>query len=303
MTAPPMVSAITIFLNEQAYILEAIESVIAQSYDSWELLLVDDGSSDGSTDIAKQYASKCPDRIHYLEHPGHQNRGMSASRNLGLIRARGNLVALLDADDVWLPGKLAVQQALLSDQPRAEMVYDATRMWHSWSGDPEAVREERLRELGSLAGILVEPPKMIPHFLRGDAETPGTCSMLFRRRVIDKIGGFEEPFRGMFEDQVFLYKLCLHFPMFLAEGSTALYRQHSASCCHVAQRNGHYDPSGPSDSRRAFLEWLGRYLRQHVSIRDQILPILEEELRVYRQGDPCHLALEPHAIEPKTHSI
>jgi glycosyltransferase involved in cell wall biosynthesis len=302
MSRNPSVSVITIFLNEEAFVSEAIESVLAQSYIQWELLLVDDGSTDGSTEIAKDYSRRHPDRIFYLEHLGHQNRGMSTTRNLGLSAARGNLIALLDADDVWLPEKLAVHVGLLADNPRAAMVYDATRVWYSWRAH-EPMGEDRLRGLGDLAGTLVEPPLIIPLFLQGLAETPGTCSVLFRRRVIEEIGPFETAFPGMFEDQVFFYKICLHFPVFLAEGSTALYRQHPASCCHVAQRNGHYDPSGPSGSRRAFLDWLGRYLQQQGSIRDQILPILEEELQPYRQSDPCQLAFEPDASGPKAPSF
>src|ERR1043165_10106697 len=107
----PAVTAITIFLNEEKFLVEAVESVLAQSSQDWELLLVDDGSSDGSTEIARSYAERHPDRIRRLEHPGHANRGMSASRNLGVSQARGRYVGFLDADDVWLPGQLAEQCA------------------------------------------------------------------------------------------------------------------------------------------------------------------------------------------------
>ena len=67
--------------------------------------MVDNGSTDRSTDIALQYAAHYPGRVRYLEHAGHQNRGMSASRNLGIKNAAGAYIALLDADDVWLPQK------------------------------------------------------------------------------------------------------------------------------------------------------------------------------------------------------
>src|SRR5438094_6087369 len=109
----PAVTAITIFLNEETFLADAVESVLAQSNRDWELLLVDDGSSDGSSGIAQSYAERNPQRIRYLEHSGHENRGMSASRNLGLTQARGRYVGFLDADDIWMPGKLAEQCAIL----------------------------------------------------------------------------------------------------------------------------------------------------------------------------------------------
>jgi glycosyltransferase involved in cell wall biosynthesis len=99
----PLVSVIIIFLDEERFIQEAIESVFAQTYSHWELLLVDDGSKDASTQIARRCAETNPGRVRYLEHEDHRNRGMSASRNLGLQHAKGDFIAFLDADDVWLP--------------------------------------------------------------------------------------------------------------------------------------------------------------------------------------------------------
>ena len=153
-----LVSIIIIFLNEQRFIGEAIESVIAQTYDHWELFLVDDGSIDNSTEIAQGYAREYPKRIRYLEHPGHQNRGMSRSRNLGIQGARGEFLAFLDADDVWLPRKLARQLAILDEQPDAGMVYGSTELWHSWR-DAAGAHNERdsLQPLGVTADTLVPP--------------------------------------------------------------------------------------------------------------------------------------------------
>src|SRR4051794_24620177 len=127
----PLVSCIIIFLNGAAFLAEAVESVLAQSYSHWELWLVDDGSTDESTQIARTYAAQYPN-VFYLEHEGHGNQGMSASRNLGIRHARGQFVAFLDADDLWLPTKLAEQVALLLAHPSAGMVYGRTQIWHSW---------------------------------------------------------------------------------------------------------------------------------------------------------------------------
>ena len=80
---------IMIFLDERRFIQEAIQSVLSQTYEHWELLLVDDGSRDGSSEIARRIATQYPAKVRYLEHTGHQNLGMSASRNLGVRHAKG----------------------------------------------------------------------------------------------------------------------------------------------------------------------------------------------------------------------
>ena len=93
MIPKPLVSVIVIFLNAADFLQEAIDSVLAQSYNDWELLLVDDGSNDGSSEIAKTFVSQNSLQIHYLEHEGHRNLGMSATRNLGIRNAKGKYIA------------------------------------------------------------------------------------------------------------------------------------------------------------------------------------------------------------------
>ncbi len=104
MTSKPLISCIIIFFNAgDKFFIEAIQSVFAQTYENWELLLVDDGSTDGSTDIAISYTQKYPEKVFYLEHEGHQNRGMSATRNLGKRCITPGLKPLLQANQ---PGKM-----------------------------------------------------------------------------------------------------------------------------------------------------------------------------------------------------
>src|SRR5678815_1955714 len=148
MSSKPLVSVVAIFLNAEQFIQEAIESVFAQTYDNWELLLVDDGSSDASTAVARRYAEQYPERVCYLEHPGRQNRGASASRNLGIRHAEGEYIALLDVDDVWLPHKLEQQVAIMESQPEAAMVYGLSEYWYSWTGWPEDQGRDFVYDLG-----------------------------------------------------------------------------------------------------------------------------------------------------------
>src|SRR5215217_1612808 len=173
MNSKPLVSVVIIFLNTEKFIEEAIQSVFAQTYDNWELLLVDDGSTDASTQIALGYAEQHPGKVMYLEQPGHQNRGASVSRNLGISNAKGEYIAFLDSDDVWLPQKLEQQVAIMDSHPEAEMLYGLTQYWHSWTGNPADLQRDFVPELGVQANTLFEPPSLLTLlFPLGDSRSP-----------------------------------------------------------------------------------------------------------------------------------
>lgn len=291
MSSKPLVSVITIFLNAgKTFFEEAIESVFAQTYAHWELLLVDDGSSDISTKIALQYTQQYPQKVRYLEHEGHQNRGMSASRNLGIYNAKGEYAALLDADDIWLPQKLEKQVAILEAQPEAAMVYGSTWMWYSWTGNPEDARRDRGRLLGIEPDTLVKPPTLLKLFLVDKVETPGTCSVLMRREVIKNLGGFEECFRGMFEDQAFFYKICLKASVFVESGCWDRYRQHSNGSCYVAEAQGQYHPLQLNPAHLTFLNWLEKYLSAQKFKDTEIWQALNTVLWPYRNPNLYYLS-------------
>ncbi len=92
--------------NNAAFIGDAVESVLAQSYTDWELLIIDDCSTDGTWDILQRYAST-DERIHIFRTP--QNAGSGYARNIGIEQAQGRYLAFLDGDDWWYPEKLATQ--------------------------------------------------------------------------------------------------------------------------------------------------------------------------------------------------
>jgi glycosyltransferase involved in cell wall biosynthesis len=256
-TPTPLISIVIIFLDAERFLEEAIESVFAQTCRDWELLLVDDGSTDGGTAIAQRYASSWPDRVRYLEHEGHVNRGMSASRNLGFREARGRYVALLDADDVWLPGKLDHQVTLLEAHPDAAMVYGPAQWWYSWTGEAQDAARDFVHHLGVEPNQPIPPPALLLGLLRDEGISPCTCSMLIRREVLEQLGGFEERFRGMYEDQAFVAKLCLEHAVVASDECSYRYRQHPDSACAVAERTG-----ARLDARTVFLDWLEGYLRE-----------------------------------------
>jgi|SRR5215472_247321 len=253
MDLSPLVSVITIFFNAESFLNEAIHSVLEQDYSNWELLLVDDGSSDGSTRIALNLVHHVPQHVRYLEHFAHTNRGMSASRNLGIKHARGEYIAFLDADDVWLPHKLSEQVALLEAHPDVGMTYGHALIWSSWTGSREAT--DYKISLGVPGGTLVLPPNLLPQLLRNKAQTPMTSNAMLRRSVIESVGGFEEEFTSIYEDQVFFSKIEMHTAVYVSGSCWVKYRQHPLSCTAVSARTNSY-----LSQRRPFLEWLAEYM-------------------------------------------
>ena len=269
--AEPLVTCIVIFLDEERFLAEAIDSVRAQTYPSWEIVLVDDGSSDRSTQIARDYAQRFPDRIRYVEHPRHETRGMSAARNLGLAHARGQYVGFLDADDTWEPNKLREQVGLLDMRPDVAMVYGRTLLWHSWRGDASAADE--FCDLGVPPDSTLEPPESLLLLIENRAQTPTTCNALMRRTVVDRIGGFEPAFRGMFEDQVFFMKLGLRERVFVSSQCWARYRQRADSSSARAEAAGQV-----AAARLRLFDWLTAYLQQQHEKSQRIW----EHVRRYR---------------------
>src|SRR5260370_33529893 len=100
----PLVSAIIIFYNPpEEFFREAIASVFAQTYDHWELLLVDDGSTNGASEIAQASARRQPDKVRYLHPEGRANKGTAAAWTVGIANSRATWVARIDAHDTWRP--------------------------------------------------------------------------------------------------------------------------------------------------------------------------------------------------------
>ncbi|MFN3847541.1 MAG: glycosyltransferase family 2 protein [Paracoccaceae bacterium] len=253
----PRVSAIIIFLNGEAFIAEAIESIRAQTFTDWELILVDDGTTDGATAIAQRYASENPGKIRYIDHPGHENRGMSASRNAGIHVARGEFVAFLDADDIWLPRRLEVHVAALDAHPDVSMTMGPTLLWSSWAESAQHAKRwfampDYHTELGLPIGKVLEPPIVAIGFLESHGgNVPGICSLLARRADVLAAGGFDDSFRTLYEDQVFFFRMTLRYRIIVLDEVLDYYRQHPSSAVHAAG-----GAAGDMRMRPVFLEWL-----------------------------------------------
>jgi hypothetical protein len=188
--------------------------------------LANDGSTDKSGEIAVSYARRFPDKVHYLTHPGFQNKGMSASRNLGVRNARGTFVAFLDADDIWIPQKLERQVSVMRRHPEAGMVANPALYWYQ-----DGVKKPQPM---ALSPGMLPAGTWIPKILESDNNAACPSSVLIRTALLKQLGGFEESFRGplmVFEDQVTWFKISLAASVYFDPKHLIWYRIHADSCC------------------------------------------------------------------------
>lgn len=270
MAASSGLVSITIpFFNAERFLRETVESVRSQTYTNWELLLVDDGSADRCTQFAKAFAAQDPQRIFYLEHDGHRNLGVNAARNLGARHSRGEFLAFLDSDDIWLPAKLEVSVAALEANPEAGFFFGSTEYWYEW--DPEGNQNEKNRTPSlAPAGCVYRPPQLLAmSYPQGPYGAPCPCSFLVRRAAFERVGGFDECFhRGTFqlyEDIAFLAKMYLHVPVYI--GSDCLEKNR---CSRYSMTRRPETVRNEEAARRFYFRWLADYLRQQ-SVTDPAL--------------------------------
>jgi glycosyltransferase involved in cell wall biosynthesis len=250
----PKISVITPFLNAEPFLQDAIASVQNQTFSQWELLLVDDWSTDRSSSIASLAAAKDA-RIKLLRRPPDIEGGAAAARNAGLRAAAGEFVAFLDADDVYESRILEVYLDAIKQRPEIAMVYGPTRWWNE-----ENPGHDWIPSMDRQAGRTHQPPWLLASIIVLQmGEVPCTCSVLIRRSAIEEVGGFEEHFE-LYEDQALWAKLLLRFPAHVSSYCGARYRQHSRSTSVRATMDGKYDRLGPHSARAKFLEWLEEYV-------------------------------------------
>ena len=250
---PFKISVITCFYNVENFIEETIRSVLKQKYTNWELLLIDDGSTDRSTEIAKKYALRFPEKIFYYEHEGHQNKGLSYSRNTAIKKATGKLISFLDADDVWLPKYLTHQAEVIQQNQSCTMVCEATEYWYSWNNPKE---HDTIIKIGVDQDCVYPAPQlMLNLYPLGEGAAPCVCGILIEKNVLEKYGGFDESFKGLYEDQVFLSKIYLHENIFISSSCNNKYRQRPDSIIGTSFEDGNYFLI-----RRQFLDWLKNYI-------------------------------------------
>jgi glycosyltransferase involved in cell wall biosynthesis len=272
MSAPARVSVILIFHDAEDYLAEAIESVLAQDDQDFELILVDDGSTDASSEIARAYARS--ERVRCVQFPRRQNRGRSAARNLGLQHARGEFVAFIDADDRWAPGKLREQVQLLAAMPEIDAVCGAVNYWRSWNQGAD----DRV-PTGHVEHTVVNPPDaLLFWYPLGKAHAPSMSDLLMRTASVRSVNGFEDRFAAAYDDQAFLTKFYLQSAIYVSSKVWSDYRLHDRSCMATLLKEGGYHAA-----RSRFLNWFEGYLNDRPERQEAaVMAALRRALLPYR---------------------
>jgi glycosyltransferase involved in cell wall biosynthesis len=276
----PLISIITAVYNGESFFAETVSAVLGQNYLNWEYWIVNDGSTDSSAAIAREAVRANPDRIHYIEHHGGINRGLCASRNLALAHARGEYIAILDADDVWHSTKLSEQIAIAGLFPQAGMIYGRSEYWHSWNDNPQDTGKDHIPSLVP-GDRLYEPPDLLTlTYPLGSFGAPCPSDLLVQKELLSSLGGFEESFdrvQSHFEDIALLTKLYLAAPVYVSNCCWDRYRIHSDSIWATGQRTGAADLG-----RRAFFEWAEYYFRFHQVTAEEIWRLWRRQTIRYR---------------------
>ncbi|MDR0927389.1 MAG: glycosyltransferase [Ignavibacteria bacterium] len=173
-TTVPMVSVIVPLYNYQEYVLETIESVVKQTYKDWELIIVDDCSTDDSYNIVKEYVHSHPQYPICLWQ-NERNSGISATRNVGLKKAKGKYILLLDADDK-IAEKALEKYISAIEREDADICYSQTQLF------------------GTEDGIWELPPANCFKYNPWGCSINPTC--LFKKAILEKVGGFAEDMRA-----------------------------------------------------------------------------------------------------------
>ncbi|KPJ78751.1 MAG: glycosyl transferase [Deltaproteobacteria bacterium SG8_13] len=204
---PPLVSVIIPTYNRAGIVGEAVDSVLAQDYPDYELIVVDDGSTDATAEVLNRYG----DKIRTLRQ---KNRGVSAARNAGIRSASGEFFAFLDSDDLWLPSKLGLQVAFFDRHPDA-VVCQTEEIWIR-----NGVRVNPRKRHRKPSGMIFEPSLQLC--------LVSPSAVMIRRSLFDQVGLFDESLPAC-EDYDLWLRVSCRYPVYRL--STAL----------VVKRGGHSD--------------------------------------------------------------
>lgn len=294
--AAPLVSVIMPAYNAAPFILESVATVLSQDYPHLELIVVDDGSSDGTPELVQDLDP----RVRLLRQ---RNAGPAAARNRGIAEARGELLAFLDADDLWLPGKLRRQVAFLQAHPEVSIVYGGFLRWFerpdgSFPPLPAPRGEDAPDEACEAAqsGWIYTALLMdnIVHII----------TALIRRRVVDEIGSFD-PGLQTGEDYDFWLRASRRFQAVKLARTLAFYRMQASSTTQRPRRDnnelrvlkaalashGSVGPDGQTASAAALQErlFMLNFSHGYMHIRSGSAQVAQAAFREATRVRPGHL--------------
>ena len=295
---PTLVSVVIPCYNQARYLGEAIESVLAQTYQHFEIVVIDDGSTDSSAEVAARYAN-----VRSIRQP---NQGRCAARNAGLGESRGDYIVFLDADDRLLPHALKTGVERLVAHPECALTYGF--YYHITSNgsplpmhQPYEVDKDHYLEL-----LRTNIINMV-------------AAVMFRREVFEIVGGFDVSLTGA-EDYDLYFRIARRFPIHRHSEVIAEYRQHGAnttSATNIMRRdtfavmrrqwkhvngNKRYEQAYKEGMRRWQTHWGDQYvneLRRHVRTRNgwrQVGRGLLTMLQYYPRGIVVHACRKLYCV-------
>ncbi len=202
----PLVSVIIPTYNSAHYIVEALESVFEQTFQDFEIIVIDDGSIDGTGEVLKKYG----ERIRFLFQ---DNGGPASARNRGIRIARGEYIAFLDADDIWLPTKLEKQVGLFHQSEHLGMVTTGVCSFDEKGVFGFSTNKRKILMEGDIARNI---------FLRSNVGTP---TVMVRKEIFDNIGSFEENIRQAEDDNMWI-RIAAHYEVALIDEVLIKVRNH-----------------------------------------------------------------------------
>lgn len=210
----PKVDVIIPAYNAGKYLAAALASVEAQTFEDWRILLIDDGSTDNTAEVAAPFMKRLGKKFTYIRQ---ENQGLPAARNAAIRNSSAEYIALLDSDDIWLPCRLAESLSYFESHPEVGICHSSVAF---------------VDETGEILEIFDTPQKhgegmIAPYIYMRKVQLP--CpTVTFRRRCIEMVGIFDETMRAT-EDRDLWFRIALHFQVGFIHKVLAHYRVSEAS--------------------------------------------------------------------------
>ncbi len=205
----PLVSVIIPTYNSARFVAESVVGALHQEYEPMEIIVIDDGSSDSTSAVLDQFA-------HRIRRTRQENRGVAAARNTGIQLSTGALIAFLDADDQWLPGKLSIQCSMFANYPHLGLVHTNAYFWRPAANIRTTRDDGQEKYVGHCYEALVCDNRIL------------TSSVVVRRACLDKVGLFDEHL-AVGEDWDLWIRISRYFEVGYEPTPLVLYRLHEDS--------------------------------------------------------------------------